>query len=68
MGPKAYLAYSTRKWCSGNTWSFDLHDMGSSPFFLGAGRILASIVHSIKVALGHSGTAPYRAIVVGVGL
>lgn len=34
MGPKAYLADFTRKWCSGSTKSFDLLGLGSSPFFL----------------------------------
>lgn len=34
MGPRAYLAYSTRKWCSGSTESFDLSGKGSNPFFL----------------------------------
>lgn len=34
-GPKSFnLADLTRKWCSGNTWGFDLHNEGSSPFFL----------------------------------
>lgn len=65
---KLNLADFTRKWCNGSTWSFDLLSMGSSPFFLGAGGILAPMSHSIKVILRHSGTAPYIITVVGGGL
>lgn len=38
MGPIAYLADFTRKWCIGGTKSFDLFGLGSSPFFLRSWR------------------------------
>lgn len=54
---KLDLADLTRKWCNGNTWGFDLHDMGSSPFFLrsrGDFNLHNSLYQSGPWAFGHS--------------
>lgn len=68
MGPKAYLADFTRKWCSGSTKSFDLLRMGSSPLFLRSWRDFNphdSLYQSGPLKFRHKS---FRVRVVGVGL